>query len=725
MTNAVLPRSFLRRALPAGIAILLVLCVTVAHQTVTAAGDNYTGLLAPLDRLFDLTLASLVTALAFTVGYTLHRRMGLAFHSLAEELAICTIGGVGVLGMLLLLLGLLGLFNPTAIITLLLALTLINRSGLKRLYEVLAEGLGYLMGSHTKLLLAAGFSLIVTLLLWRAALPPYSPDELIYHLVIPQRFLAEGAVAPDPYNQYSNMPLLLQLIYSVFLIADADSAARIFSALVAILTALGLYAFCARFLDRRVGWIALYTFFAAGMVVEVATTTRIDVSLAGMLFLATHALFVHLSTRTVGWLYASALLSGFAIGIKLTAGLWVAMLALPYLWERWRDRGSSGIQQTLRQGLAYTLIVATLASPWLIKNAIWFHNPVYPFVSGEALERTQEGVRYFGKKEASAIHRHFTEAKASYPQMVAEIEGIMASYKQKRPDRHPYRFWEYFSHHDRYVMATPILHTPNYLFIVAPLFLFLLKSRQLAWLGMLALGFFLISTSNTWIARFLLPVYPPLTLISAYTITRLYDCFDNTPTLIRHMGGILISLFTLAATLPYLLAINLIVLNHINAHGYVTGKISRAEFMQTAFPQSYSAANYINHYLPDNARPLLFGIEMSYPIKKEYVPQPAWDVTTWRRALVNNATLEGVHEELKREGITHILYSPQLFYFVARTGREGSAGVDSMYPDVLETGTPDYFAQVEYMATFQAYSRKYLKLVYFDDWHDFTIYALN
>ena len=72
----------------------------------------------------------------------------------------------------------------------------------------------------------------------------------------------------------------------------------------ALMTALSVYGFCARFLTRRIGLIALFSFFAAGMVVG-ATTARIDVSLAGILFLATYAMMNYLETDRSGWLWLS------------------------------------------------------------------------------------------------------------------------------------------------------------------------------------------------------------------------------------------------------------------------------------------------------------------------------------------------------------------------------------------------------------------------------------
>src|ERR1043166_468291 len=122
------------------------------------------------------------------------------------------------------------------------------------------------------------------------------------------------------------MPFLMQMLYAIALMAKSDTAAKVFSLTVALVCALAVYAFCARFLSQRTGIVALFAFFGAGMVIEVAVTCRVDVSLACMLFMATYAMMVALERDRRGWLYASAMLAGFALGIKHTAAVWVLLL---------------------------------------------------------------------------------------------------------------------------------------------------------------------------------------------------------------------------------------------------------------------------------------------------------------------------------------------------------------------------------------------------------------
>src|SRR6185369_2433678 len=217
--------------------------------------------------------------------------------------------------------------------------------------------------------LSAGFIAILVLFMLRALTPPHTADELIYHLPVPHQFVEAGRIFPSYDNSLGNVPFLIHMIYLVCLEIGSDIAAKIFSLFLAISTAIFLYAFCNRYISRKVGVISLFAFFTAGMIVEVAVTTRIDVALAGLLFACTYAMINYLTTGVRGWLWLSALFAGFSLGIKHTAALWIFFVGILYLVETFRSRESIG--KILWRGIVYTLIAIAVASPWYIKNAVW------------------------------------------------------------------------------------------------------------------------------------------------------------------------------------------------------------------------------------------------------------------------------------------------------------------------------------------------------------------
>src|SRR5207245_6808394 len=78
-------------------------------------------------------------------------------------------------------------------------------------------------------------------------------------------------------------------------------------------------------------------------------------------------------------------------------------------------------------------------------------------------------------------------------------------------------FWEYFTKPNNYNVADPLL-TPNYLFLCFPLLLLARRSKWVIWLLVISAGFFLLTVRTVWVARYLLPVYPALTVVAAYAL---------------------------------------------------------------------------------------------------------------------------------------------------------------------------------------------------------------
>lgn len=696
----------------AGLFLLACGMATCAHILVVQAGDDYTGWLMPLDRLFDLLLVAALLALTYCIGRSIVRKLGVSFANDAEEISFSIMAGTGALGLAILGFAFLGLLKPLPIIGLLLFLAFLTCHEATRLHQMVSAGLKKLVQTGDGRAKVILFGALATILLLRAAVPPYVYDELIYHLAATRRFVEHGRIMPLYDISIGNMPFLIQMIYAVCLLAKADIAARLFSLAMALVTALGLYAFCARFLSTRTGIIALFAFFGAGMVVEVAVTTRIDVTLAGMLFFATYGMMAHLATGQKGWLYLSAILAGFALGIKLTAGLWIALLGVMYLTESLL-RKKVLIAKVIKQGLAFSIIAAVLSSPWLIKNTIWFQNPIYPFITGEMAEYGDNGPRFFSLADEARLNVHFEQARREIPATVEKMEHELAGFAGKRLDHHPFRFWEYFTKGGDYNMVEPF-HFPNYLFLLAPFSLALVRNRWVLWLAFLGTGFFIGSASSTWVARYLLPLYPPLTILSAAALADL-SCRLRlfSPIGARFLPG-------LALLFPLGIAISLSVMqmNFLKNIGFTLGTVSRHQFL-APWPD-YTMVNS----LPKESYVLVLGTEMSYYFRPRHIADQGWFSTSWRRLLVRNGSLEQVHEDLKRQGITHIFYNPAAFKFAALMGLKGSGGMEAMYPAHLREQGPDYRVQLRNWATFELYSRKYLAPIYTDK-NGFTIYELK
>jgi 4-amino-4-deoxy-L-arabinose transferase-like glycosyltransferase len=694
-----------------GIFIALMLMIFIAaltlHLRAIKLNEDQVGSLLAYDRAFDLVFALTVTAIAFCLGHAICRLLKIAFDNIAEEIAFSSMLGTGAIGLGVLLLGLAGLLSLTPVIILFLLLTGVSFREVPELFNAVKRLFFAAIRTPWRILLSLLFIALIVNLLLRTATPIHSFDEAIYHLSVAQKFVDRGRVFPVLDNWAGDGPFLIQMIYAVCLLANTDIAVKIFSLILALLCSLSLYGFCKRFLTHAAGIIALFAFFGAGMVVEVAVTARVDVSLAFVLFLATYAMMAYFESREPAWLYLSATLSGFGLGVKYTAGIWILLLAVLYLCESFIRR-SAPLLTMLKRGVIYAAIAAAVASPWFVKNALWFNNPIYPFVTGEVAEFTADSVRYFNVDDEKKLDEVYQSSRAQDLGLANIRQQQLEREALRRVKRQPLKVWEYFTKPDDYNMAEAY-HYPNYLFVITPLVLLLFKRRWLLWLAFFSVAFFLAVTSTSWVGRILLPVYPPLTVIAAYLLSKPLEWSERLGwrKLLVPVTALLI-LGIVGTAVGYSAYLSFRQAKKERALDFIAGELSKRGFMKSQF--YYPPLDFINHELAPEARVMMIGAQMSYGLERDYLAEVNWDSTEWRRLLVRNKSFEEISKDLKRQGITHILFTDSLFNWVALMGRENYPNVSGVMP----SSGPDYQAQLRNWTTFDIFSHYFLESIYTD-----------
>ena len=703
-TNARFSKGFWRVLVLLTAAVFI--AATAAHFYLKGSADDATGPLAVLNHLFDLVVALFVSFVILCVGHTLVKRFKLQFTTQAESLSFSFFLGTGVVALLVLFIGLVGLLRGWTMIGLLVSCLTLTARDLPELFQRVKQSFRTAFATSQSRIISSVFFGLMAFLVLRALTPPHTADELIYHLPVPQQFVQAGRVFPSYDNSLGNVPFLVHMIYMICLMAGSDISAKLFSLFLAVSTAVSLYAFCNRYIARQVGVISLFAFFGAGMIVELAVTTRIDVALAGLLFACTYAMINYLTTRVRGWLWLSALFGGFSLGVKHTAALWILFIGVLYLVETFRSRKS--FREILVRGIVYTALALAVASPWYIKNTVWFNNPLYPFVTGEVATYGENGIRYFNADDERKLDAHFDKVRIEIPDVVAAQEQELVQAVNASIERHPMRLWEFFTKPNAYLMAEPHQY-PNYLFLLIPLILFLKPTKWIWWLLILSLAFVFSVTLTSWIARYLVPAYPALTIVAAYTLTTFAAKLKpRMPTISR-----LLPQYIVAMLLAIVVATCAASMRQFKSVRFVTGNISRHEFLAPL--PFYRPLDFINTQLPQNARVMAFGAQMNYGLERPYSSEESWFATKWRRLLIQQDSLEGVNEQLKAQGVTHILYNPDLFWFAARMGVEGTGGMSLMARDQdRPTRGGVEYKLLRNWSTFTLYKERFLEPVYKD-----------
>lgn len=692
----------------AGITILV--SAIAAHFTIAIHKDA-TGVLAVFDHIFDLSLALALTAVVICVGHGVCERFRLEFSNAFEEIAISLFVGTGIVGLAVLLFGLVGWLRPLPISLLMAVSIVLTRRSWARLYQLITDGVQSLRHTRENLPAIVYLCLIVFLIL-RAATPPIAADELIYHLPVPKDVVEQGRIYPMFDNSFGNFPFLIHMIYALSLLAGSDIAARLFSLFLAVGTSLAIYGFCSRYLTRRIGALAMFAFFGSGMVTEVATTSRIDVSLAGMLFLCTYSMVNYLNTKQQGWLWVSALLAGFSLGIKHTAVIWLTFVGVMYLVQLLIVNRNPAMA-VVRSGIAYALLAFAIASPWYIKNYVWFHNPVYPLLTGEVAEFGPQGIRFFDANDERKLEAHFNVARSEMPEVVDALDKQLTEAIDSRVSRKPLLLWNFFFKPNAYLMSEPYQY-PNYLFLIIPFLVFVRKPGWILWLLVLSLGFVFAVTSTSWIARYLLPAYPALTIVAIYTLVALSERLKmRLPVLER------LPIYLVAGSLGVVLSAGIRFMSEYGSLSFLSGRSSRQDLISPLL--YYRPIDFINTNLPPDARIFVLGAQLNYGLERDYLTDETWFATKWRRLLIRNSSIDEVNEDLKRQGFTHVFYSPDLFRFAALMGTQGTGGTEMIsvnevaLSDEARRLGPDY-QLLRNWATFTLYKKKFLETLYSDEY---------
>jgi hypothetical protein len=517
--------------------------------------------------------------------------------------------------------------------------------------------------------------------------------------------------------------------------AGSDIAAKFFSLGLSIATALALYGFCERYVTRRVAAFAVFAFFAAGMVVEVAATTRVDVIVAGMLFVTTYAMINYLHTGQRSWLWTSALLAGFSLGVKHSAALWLLLVGVMYVIESLLKRRAS-FANMMKYGSGYVVIALAVVSPWYAKNYAWFGNPFYPFFTGEVASYGPDGLRYFNSEDEQKLDAHFDVVRKENPRVVKAAEAAITRSAGMQLERHPMRPWEIYVNPDTYLMSEA-RHYPNYLFLVLPLSLFMIRQRWLVWLLVLSICYFVMATWSSWIARYLLPAYPALTILVAYTLVTASERLKQKTAVLR-----LLPLYLILIVLTVVITTSFRSLVHRNYFSFIAGATSRHDFMRGF--DYYYPVNFINSELPADAHVMSIGAQMIYGMQRPCLTDETWYTTKWRRLLVHNPSLEDVHQDLKRQGVNYILFNAGVFLYAAEMGLEqgqvvppvprplaaAALGMKYETDNDLKQSFEEArrlgpnFPLLRSWATFAAYRDKYLEEVYSDE-NGYRIYWIR
>ena len=653
-------RRFVRLTLLLVVSPLLASAI-YAHAKLWPYGKGGEGILAVLDRVFDLSVAIALLMFCFFIGRAVASRLSLDFSGRAEETVFSTAIGAGITGLCLFLLGVTGLLKiiPVSItLALLAALSFIelrikaksiNANNQIKVENMGSSALDLRPDGDLPLWLLIVWGLFVLLLVTRAITPPFDWEDMVIQMPASRAFVEHGRIIPFYDNPNANNPFLEGMLYVVCIMLKTDIAPKLINLGLALVCNIAVFSFAERFISRRAASLALVIFWGAQAISEVVVGVRTDMTVGLFLFLAMYAAARWSEEKRVRWLFVSAGMCGFGLGVSHSGIYWLFVLALLIVFEGWKRS-----DLTLKRASAWAFIFfgagLAIGSPWYIKNIVYFHNPVYPLITQEAANYQGESVRYFDESDEQRLETFYQEALLDPATRDMKPDFEMKSYLWGKLDRNPLYFWRLFTYPEQVSAEVDLF--PNYLFLFLPVYIFLRKNRYVNWQIWLALGLYVsvCLPYREFSMRYLLPAFPGLTLAVAYCFQESVERFkDRTRLPLAALAYVLTVL-----ALVSIAVINIRFLRISNSLAFVSGQVSRAQFLAPL--DYYRPLYFIGHSLPEDAKVMLINSQYYYDVGRPGIENGAGSLNTaWRRALVRTDSLSSLHDHLKSRGVTHLL----------------------------------------------------------------------
>jgi hypothetical protein len=401
--------------------------------------------------------------------------------------------GFGGMSVLLFYAALFGFFYKSALIIILfLSLIVSLRKGdwvsLKTEFQHSSERVIESFIKNWKWLLLA--FLIVAPQLIKLLYPPRHFDDIMYHLPHARDIVIHHGLNLNPYLRYPLFPQNFEMLYAFLLLFYDDISTHLIHASSAVITAIGVYSLGALTSSRKTGVVGLIIFLSSSLVQLLMKSSYIDLGLTMFVFLGFYCIALWIHTKKINWLYLAGFATGMAAGTKYTALMYVLLYAV---WIAYEGRN-------IRYVITFICMVIAFGSPWYIRNFILSGNPVFPF--GEWLF----GYSWLWDRNDALEHYHELLKAHGTPRTILSFLILP---------------WNLVMHQEKF------MHDGGISLWMLAMFpsIFLMKrfnsfQRKLCVFVFVTVIIWFFSTQ---ILRYLLPVFPVISLLSAYVLVDLYD----------------------------------------------------------------------------------------------------------------------------------------------------------------------------------------------------------
>jgi len=510
--------------------------------------------------------------------------------------------------------------------------------------------------------LQAGLAVLALCLLVLACTPPFSRDALIHHLQVPKLYLQHGGMYELPELFFSYYPMNLDLLYMGALWLGSDILPKYLHMAFAFATAVLLYWHLRRRLSSSYAWLGALFFLSIPIIVKLSITVYVDL---GLVFFSTAALlllFRWLETKRLRDLLLAGICCGLGIGTKYNGllVLFILTFMVPLLFIRSQEQKQRAARPAVKAAVLFCFMALLATSPWLIRNAVWTGNPVYPLYNSffsrisapTATDQQQDDAVDAENEEvnkAGSVQGVFARRYILYQENIWQLLLLPIRIFFEGQDGDP----RYFDGR-----LNPFL-------LLLPLQVFFRPAARQVRIEQIALAAFsllyFLFAFNTGVLRirYLVPMVPCLVILSMYGLNNL----ELLAARHLHRPRLLTAIWFIPVFL--LLAWNG---NYIRQQfqevaplGYIIGRVSRDEYLSRQLPE-HPIMQYVNKNLPSSAKILcIFMGRRGYYLHRPHLFDHYGHsklFLSWLRQ--PESTAETVLHNLQEQHISHLLLRTDL-----------------------------------------------------------------
>lgn len=492
-------------------------------------------------------------------------------------------------------------------------------------------------------ILAGGVSLLVVATLLLASVPPVSRDALTHHLALPKLYLDHGGMYEIPHLEFSYYPMNLELLYAVPLYFGNDIIPKFIHFTFALLTAALIYTYLRKSLGREYALGGVIAFLSLPVVVKLSITVYVDL---GLIFFSTAALLY-----IVRWwehafpirdLAIAAVFCGLALGTKYNALIVLLILSLfvPFVYSRGVSGDEGGAPRAIGNGLLFVGVALFLFLPWMLRNYLWTHNPLYPLFATSVDPIGSPAVDGMG---------HFLVRKAVFNERWWETLLIPIRIFFQGQDGNP----RYFDGRlNPYLLLLPLF---AFFRVPARLRPFSAANQMLFWFA--GLYVLLVFLTRDMRIRYIAPCIPPLIILAMFGLHNLVLCATEIQRRSVRVGMKLLLWIGCATLLMLNFGYIAKQFSYVNPFSYLGGRLSRAAYIEKYRPE-HAAFSFANQNIPTTARILgLFMGNRSYYSDREIL----FGIEAFKQALATEPSAAALARRLSGNGFTHLMVGHRLF----------------------------------------------------------------